>query len=89
MKALDEKYGFREAKFEMSLNSFKNLVEIEPNSNYYESPTENLKIGEYDLYSINYLFYKGQLSSINIVIKGSTNRDGVLKILQIAYGDGD
>ena len=86
---MDKKYGFKDAKFEMPLSSFKNLVEIVPNSNIYESLTENLKMGEYDLYSVNYNFYKNQLSSINIVIKGKANREGLLKILQIAYGQGD
>jgi hypothetical protein len=86
---MDKQYGFRDAKFEMPLSSFKSLFEIVPNSNIYESLTENLKMGEYNLYSVNYNFYKSQLSSINIVIKGKSDREGVLKMLQIAYGQGD
>jgi hypothetical protein len=86
---MDKEYGFRDAKFEMPLSSFKNLVEIVPKSSIYESSSENLKMGDYDLYSVNYNFYNNQLSSINIVIKGKANREGILKILQTAYGQGD
>ena len=86
LKALDDKYGFREAKFEMSKDSFKNLVEIE--KNIYKSTIENLKLGDYDLDLIAYSFYKGQLSDILIKTKGYINSRGVLKILQTAYGNG-
>jgi hypothetical protein len=89
LKALDEKYGFREAKFEMSIDSIKNLTKIGEKGDNYKSTNENLKIGDYDLNEITYSFYNGQLCMIKIDIKGYRNSSGFLKILQSAYGEGD
>lgn len=86
LKALDEKYGFREMKFEMPLSSLKNHVEVE--KGFYKSTTENLKLGDYKLSEVVYSFYKGQLYVIMIETKGFENSSGVLKILQQAYGNG-
>lgn len=86
LATLDAKYGFREAKFEMPFDSFKNLVEVE--SQVYKSSTENLKLGDYDLKLIAYEFYDEQLSTITIKTEGYSNSRGVLKILQTAYGKG-
>ena len=85
-KALDEKYGFREAKFETSFYLFKNLQEVE--KSYYKSTTEDLKLGRYALDEIYYGFYKNQLSTIFIKTKGYINSKGILSILQQAYGQG-
>jgi hypothetical protein len=86
LKSLDEKYGFREAKFEMPYDSFKNLTEVE--TGWYKSTDENLKLGDYILDAVVYNFYKGQLAAIAIQTKGYSNSRGVLKILQAAYGKG-
>jgi len=88
LKALDKKYGFKEAKFEKPLGSFKNMVEIREGSGLYQSTSENLSLGEYALDGVTYQFYKGQLYSILIEIKGYSNCVGVLKILQEDYGKG-
>ena len=85
-KALDEKNGFREVKFEMLKDSIKNLIEIE--TDWYYKSDENLTLGEYSLYSVNYGFYKNQLAYISIKTKGYSNSRGVLSILQKAYGNG-
>ena len=86
LKSLDDKYGFRGAKFETPFDSLKNLVEIE--KGFYTSTSEDLKLGEYDLSQIVYSFYKGQLYIIGITTKGYTNSNGILSILQQAYGKG-
>lgn len=83
---LDEKYGFRDAKFEMSFNSFKNLVKVE--KNLYKRTTEDLKLGNYKLDAVYYGFYKGQLYMILIDTKGDENSTGVLNVFQQAYGGG-
>ncbi len=54
LKALDEKYGFREAIFEMPFASFKNLTAVE--ENFFFSPSEDLTLGEYKLKSVLYQF---------------------------------
>jgi len=86
IKALDNKYGFREAIFEMPFDSFKDLVEVE--KGFYKSIGEDLNLGEYVLEEVVYAFYKDQLSSIMIKTKGITNSKGVLSIFQQAYGKG-
>jgi len=86
LKALDDKYGFREAKFETPIDSYKNFVEIE--KGIYKSTTEILNIGEYTLDEVAYFFYNGQLSTIAIRTKGYLNSRGFLSILQEAYGMG-
>ena len=86
LKALDEKYGFRGAKFEMPFDSLKNLVEVE--KGFYKSTDEDLNIGAYVLDEVIYHFYKNQLSTIIIYTKGISNSIGFLKILQEAYGSG-
>lgn len=91
IKALDEKYGFREAKFEMPVDSIKHIKRVSTVGRYtlYVSTNKNIKLGEYDIYSLAYFFYKGKLSQIEICTKGLANSDGVLEILQEAYGKGD
>jgi hypothetical protein len=85
-KALDEKYGFRTAKFESLKSTFKNLVVVEPG--WYKSTTENLTLGNYKLKRVAYNFYKNQLSCIVVEIDGLVNSRGILGILQSAYGKG-
>jgi len=86
---LDIKYGFRDAKFEVPIDSFKNMIKIEDhgNSKFYISSAENLKLGDFDLEKIEYFFYKGELASILIDTKGLINSRGVLKILQTTYSN--
>ena len=89
LKVLDDKYGFRNVKFEMPLDSLKNLVETETGALViYKSTNEDLSMGAYTLDGISYCFYKGQLAVIVIHTKEYTNSMGFLKILQNAYGNG-
>ena len=83
---LDAKYGFKDAKFETPITYFKNMVKQGPG--IYTRSTENLRLGEFDLESVFYNFYKGLLSSIVIETEGYRNGQGVLQILQAAYGNG-
>jgi hypothetical protein len=67
ISALDVKYGFRQAKFEMPLNSFSNMKKIE--GNWYKSTTEDLNFGNWGkLQEVRYYFYKDRLTSIRIEI---------------------
>jgi len=96
LKALDTKYGFKEAKLEMPVTSFKNLVpqgsveETLPNCKLYEVKNVDLHIGSYSLDDIVYWFYKEKLMTIEITVSGGySNQQGVLKVLQAAYGKGE
>ncbi|MGD0756205.1 MAG: hypothetical protein ABR927_14220 [Bacteroidales bacterium] len=110
LKALDDKNGFREAKFGMSASSFKKLeqmkepplVGLDPSKNknvdrtklypvkgsYYDKDVD-LHIGNFPLDYVVYHFYKDKLVSIGIkVSQGLTNQNGVLEVLETAYGKG-
>lgn len=89
-KALDEKNGFRELKFGMSIDSISNLKLIDGNgiSKYYEKTDDKLTIGDYTVESITYGFYKGKLSFIMITTVGYTNSRGILNLLVTQYGKG-
>lgn len=83
---LDEKYGFRETTFEMKLDT-KMFTHTEGESqNTYYKIDERLKIGDYDLESVNYIFYKEMLKTVFITVKEKTNCKGVLNHLIKNYG---
>jgi len=93
IKALDDEYGFRDAKLEMPPDSFNNLVlqesvdELFPNAKLYKLNNIDLHIGGYDLDDIADWFYKGELLTIEITVsKGFSNQQGVLKVLEAEYG---
>lgn len=93
LKALDDKYGFREAKFEMPVSSFKNLEFSSRDDNIYETTyrvkNADLTIGDYKLEEIEYTFYKNKLMNISITINNNLyNQEGILKVLEVAYGKG-
>lgn len=89
---IDSKFGFRDVKLESPLSLFakKQLVKIEeqPNTKYYKSKIENLKLGDYALKDITYVFFKDTLAEIMIQTKGYINSDGLLKIIKETYGQG-
>jgi hypothetical protein len=109
LKALDEKNGFREAKFGMSPSSFKKLEPVKMitlkglgyleskgttshsisfEREYYDKDVD-LHIGDFPLDYVEYYFYKNILVSIEIkVSNGFTNQNGVLNVLETAYGKG-
>ena len=93
LKALDDKYGFRDAKYEMPLSSFKNLIFVSRDDNIYEETYKatniDLTIGDYRLEGIEYTFYKKKLVNISITISNSSyHQEGILKVLEAAYGEG-
>ena len=85
--SLDNKYGFRNYKFETNINYFKNLKEIEKDF-YIDTINNNIKIGDYEIYQIVYGFYNNQLQIIFLKTKGFYDSDGILSILKLAYGNG-
>ena len=87
IKALDDQYGFREGIFEKPKESIYSIVEFEKGT--FATPLEILSYGEYRLRDVIYRFYKGQLTYIRIRTVGSVNSQGVLKLLQAEYGQGE
>jgi hypothetical protein len=108
LKALDDKNGFREAKFGMSPSSFKKLEQLKgyplvgfddksdintrkliPLPGQYYDKDVDLHIGDFSLDYVKYGFYKNKLLTIKIMVsEGLTNQNGILEILETAYGKG-
>ncbi len=91
LEKLDEKNGFRDMKFGIPFNSFKNLIITgsDGDHKFYTKSGEVLKLGNYDLKSIDYGFYKNKLYSIYIETDGYSNSTGVLSIMENLYGKGN
>lgn len=89
---VDEKFGFRDIKLETPFSKFsdKQLVKVEEEATkkYFKSKNENLKLGDYALNEITYIFFHDTLVSILIQTKGFLNSNGILKILNESYGQG-
>ena len=62
---LDQKYGFRDTRFEMPISALKGLVMLLPEESKYVKtyirPNDKLLVGNAQLNKIVYQFYKGQL----------------------------
>ncbi|RPD47587.1 hypothetical protein DNI29_09015 [Hymenobacter sediminis] len=90
IQALDEQYGFHGARFESSVNSYKGLALAEKggDTRFYRRPTDVKTMGEGELSSIRYGFYKGKLAMVILETKGLTNSRAVLAALVAQYGPG-
>ncbi|MGI4870668.1 MAG: hypothetical protein ACRYFX_05750 [Janthinobacterium lividum] len=90
LKTLDDKNGFRAYHFGESITAYPGLKQrtAKGRSLQYADPTENLHIGEADLKSVTYFFYKGKLSSVVIETDGLINSTKVREALETQYGKG-
>lgn len=90
LQALDAKNGFRDYRFDDTIDKFKNLKkQIDyGDDKSYVSTDENLKIGDAQLSDISYSFYKDKLYSVLIQTKGSINSGKVKAAFQAQYGPG-
>ncbi len=88
---LDQKYGFRDTTFGMPLSSqqFQGATVFEESHGmkFVRRPEDKLKIGEADLKSITYIFYKDRLMRVNVTVAGGAeNTAKAFGILESAYG---
>lgn len=87
-RKMDEKYGFRDVRFESDSTSISGLKHAfdQRGERYYERPTDNLHIGEAELKAIYYVFVNGKLSEVDLMIEGATNTNAVYAALKEEYG---
>ncbi|MCJ7448229.1 MAG: hypothetical protein MUO72_11080 [Bacteroidales bacterium] len=90
LRALEDKYGFRGAKLEMPISSFRNLelkrsIDVLDEKTYRVTDAD-LFMGDYKLKEIEYTFYRGKLMTICITVSNYVDQQGVLKVLEAAYG---
>lgn len=90
LKVLDDKNGFRTYRFGEDVAAYPNLKQqtFKGRKLQYIDPNENMRIGEADLKSITYFFYKGKLSSVLIETDGLVNSTRVKEALETQYGTG-
>jgi hypothetical protein len=65
---LDERYGFRDLKFEQSIKATKDMVLLEDDGDmkFYTRKGDPLEVGGAKLKKIEYAFYKGKLANITL-----------------------
>lgn len=90
---IDQKYGFRDYKFETDISQFPNIILAgaikDSLVKYYIDPSEKLTVGQYELEEIIYGFYRGSFFSVQYTTKGYSNSRGLLSALNQLYGPGN
>lgn len=91
IKALDDKYGFREMKFDDSITKFDDLVPLDYSNDstkiLYKRSNDKLTIGATEV-TIYYSFYKNLFDALTINVKGYENCEDILNTLEGMYGKG-
>jgi hypothetical protein len=92
-KALDEKYGFREMKFESDVSAYPDLVKLPVEDangpqQLYTRPSDQLKVGDATLSAIVYEFYNGKLATVTLETVGTNNTIALQDALRAQYGPG-
>ncbi|SNC67587.1 hypothetical protein SAMN06265337_2003 [Hymenobacter gelipurpurascens] len=90
LDALDDTYGFRGAKFETPLSSYKDLVLAEKagQTQYYRRTSERKQLGSGEVTDVTYGFYKGRLAVIMLKTTGLANSRAMLEALEAQAGPG-
>lgn len=88
IKALDEKYGFRDMTFGTDTTATKDLVYTATTSGLraYTRPGNSLSIGGAELTSILYGYYKGKFAVVMAQSEGANNAKSLLDALVATYG---
>ena len=87
---LDERYGFRELKFEQSLKSCKDMVVIEEDGEmkFCTRKNESLLLSGAKLKSIEYGFFRGKFATVTVIAATEFDGDMLFKSLEADYGPG-
>ena len=88
VKALDEQYGFLNIKLETPLSAFKGLKKEDSEKPIFKATQVDLRMEKCNLEAVYLTFYKESLTTIELETKGLNNTNGLLNILQEAYGEG-
>jgi hypothetical protein len=89
--ALDDKYGFRDARFETDTTAFKDLHRMSGNPSGIEAywrDSAPQTIGEAHIKETAYFFYKGKFLGVLLTTDGASDSQALLRALNASYGDG-
>jgi Cu/Ag efflux protein CusF len=88
---LDEKFGFKDLKFGMSMNqalsniSYSNFETVRPNETIRFSQSDLNSIGTFKVKLVTLSFQTSKLSEILLYIEGNENISGIMEALKMAY----
>ena len=87
---LDWRYGFRDLKFEQSIESSKDMVLVEDDGDlkFYTRTNDRLELGGAKLQRIEYGYYKGKFATVTMSADGEADTAALLKALEADYGPG-
>lgn len=87
---LDARYGFRDLRFEQSIETCQGMVVVEDDGDlkFCTRKDDSLELGGAKLRRIEYSFYKGKLASVNITAAGDADAATLLKSWEADYGPG-
>ena len=88
LKALDGQYGFLNIKLETPLSAFKGLIKQDGDKSCFKATQTELRLNKYKFETVYLTFYQDQITTIELETKGWNNTNGILGILQEAYGEG-
>ncbi len=88
-QTIDEINGFKSGIFGMEEEKLgnKKIVYESEVSKTYKNENEDLKLGDYSFFQIDYAFYEGKLWKISAHCSESKNIQGILNMLLKSYGD--
>lgn len=97
LKKLDDKNGFKDMTFGMSVIEMKPFMEANPikeiedeNTKVYKVTKEDFfKVSKYTIKEIEAWFFDGKLYMIKLYLEGAFNTGGMLDILERTYGKGN
>lgn len=90
MSNLDERYGFRDLKFEQPLKTCAGMVVIEDDGDmkFCTRTNDLLQMAGAKLKSIEYSFYRDQLAGVTVIAATEFDGEMLLKSLEADYGPG-
>lgn len=90
---LDDKFGFKDLKFGMSMNqalsnvSYSDFETIRPNETIRFSKSDLNAIGTFKVKLVTLNFQTSKLSEIALYIEGNDNINGIMEALKLAYSN--
>jgi hypothetical protein len=91
VRRLDERNGFRSARFGTPVAGFGNLKLVGTRNGFecFEQAEDDLTLGEVTLSQIHYCFYRDRLATVVLSAQGVAATQELLRSLRLSYGQGE
>jgi hypothetical protein len=87
----NEPDGFRGIPWGAEASAYPDELVLETSERsmaMYARGTDKMAIGDAELTSIKYFFYKGRFHSVSINTKGAPNRRALINVMRVQFGQG-